>query len=154
MTKYYVNGKRYNTPYQIIKEKLVKFMKMCLWIIVLTSIVVGIFEAGSYLNPAKIVLPPTQVIKEVPAQAPILDRIAKCESGGNHYGPSGQVLMTGNTNKTVDVGKYAINSVWFKKATELGLDITKEEDNKKMAEWIYQNRGTGDWSASSKCWNR
>jgi hypothetical protein len=24
------------------------------------------------------------------------------------------------------------------------VDLTKEEDNKKMAEWIYANKGTGD----------
>jgi hypothetical protein len=62
--------------------------------------------------------------------------------------------MRSNTNKSVDIGKYQINSVWFKKATELGLDITKEEDNEAMAYWIYENRGTGDWYSSQSCWSK
>ena len=101
---------------------------------------------------------PKEVIKEVKIEAPVMDRIAGCESQGNrnskgtHYDKNGQVLMRSNTNRTVDLGKYQINTVWFAKATELGLDLTKEDDNKKMAEWKYANRGTDDWSASAKCW--
>jgi hypothetical protein len=99
-----------------------------------------------------------EIIKEIELEAPVLDRIAGCESQGNrnskgtHYDKNGQVLMRSNTNRTVDLGKYQINTVWFAKATELGLNLTLEEDNKTMAEWIYRNRGTGDWSASAKCW--
>jgi len=87
-------------------------------------------------------------------QTPVLDRIAQCESGGHQYAPSGQVLMKPNKNGTIDVGKYQINSVWFKKATELGYNLTNEADNKAMAEWIYQNKGTGDWASSAHCWNK
>jgi hypothetical protein len=62
--------------------------------------------------------------------------------------------MRANTNKTVDIGRYQINSVWNKKASELGLDLTIEADNEKMAYWIYENRGTGDWYSSEKCWKK
>jgi len=85
---------------------------------------------------------------------PILVKIAKCESNNLHYGKSGQVILSANTNDTVDVGRYQINSVWFKKATELGLDVTKEQDNEKMAVWIYENRGTEDWYSSKNCWQK
>ncbi len=88
----------------------------------------------------------------VDKEAPVLERIAQCESGGKHLGKSGQVLLSANTNDTVDVGKYQVNTVWFGKATELGLDITTEEGNKAMAEWIYFNRGTEDWYSSKHCW--
>lgn len=84
--------------------------------------------------------------------APILKRIAECESGNTHYRKDGQVIFNPNSNGTVDVGKYQINTVWNTKATELGLDLTKEEDNEEMAEWIYANRGTEDWYSSKKCW--
>lgn len=89
----------------------------------------------------------------VSEEAPVLERIALCESGGKHY-KNGQVVFNANTDGTVDVGKYQINTVWFKKATELGLDITREADNHAMAKWIYSNRGTGDWSASQACWKK
>jgi hypothetical protein len=132
---------------------------MTFWGLVLVVLVVGIFKLGSLLSP-KVVYQEVQkeVVIEISLETPVLDRIAGCESQGNrnskgtHFDKNGQVLMRSNTNRTVDLGKYQINTVWFSKATELGLDLTKEDDNKKMAEWIYYNRGTGDWSASSKCW--
>jgi hypothetical protein len=83
---------------------------------------------------------------------PVLQRIIKAESGGHQFGPSGQVLVRANTNGTVDMGIAQINTVWFKKAHELGLDLTKEEDNIKMAVWIYENKGTGPWESSRKNW--
>jgi len=113
----------------------------------------------SALSTAQVSAAVPQTIIRV-APSPVLDRIADCESGNGTKGSArhtknGQVILMGNTNKTVDVGKYQINAYyWGAKATELGLDITKEADNKKMAEWIYANKGTGDWSASAKCWQR
>lgn len=92
--------------------------------------------------------------------APVLERIGDCESGNgtkgsaHHIDPkTGQVLMRANKNGSIDVGKYQVNEYyWGKKASELGYDLTKEGDNKAMAEWIYLNKGTTDWSASQKCW--
>ena len=83
---------------------------------------------------------------------PVLDRIAVCESNNKHFDKNGQVLMRGNSNKTVDVGIFQINSVWFSKATELGLDLTKEADNREFAKYLYTTRGTEDWVYSKKCW--
>lgn len=89
---------------------------------------------------------------------PVLDRIADCESGNGTKGSSkhmlnGQVLLKANTNGTIDIGRYQVNlTYWGKKATELGYDLTKEADNKAVAEWIYKNKGTTDWSSSQKCW--
>ena len=90
-----------------------------------------------------------EVVEQMPA---VLKRIAKCESGDTHFDKNGQVLVRGNTNRSVDVGRYQINSVWFAKATELGLNVFDEEDNQKMAEWLFENRGTEDWYLTKKCW--
>lgn len=110
---------------------------------------------GGHLSPARIVFAKQEVIKEVKGKASVMDRIAKCESGNSHVDPkTGQVYLVANSNKTVDVGKYMINTVWHKKAKELGFDITKEADNEKMGYWIYENVGTSPWSASSHCWQR
>ncbi len=97
-----------------------------------------------------------EVVKEVEkfVKAPIMDRIAKCESGGKHFDTNGQVLMRSNTNRSVDLGKFQINTVWFAKATELGLDLNKEEDNEKMAYYIYHNHGTQPWYSSEHCWSK
>ena len=113
-----------------------------------TIAVVVVFEMGGALSPVEIY----HQVDAVEVVTPVLQRIANCESNDSHYDKNGQVLMRSNTNKSVDVGRYQINSVWFSKATELGLDITKESDNEEMAKWIYENKGTGDWSSSANCW--
>ena len=80
---------------------------------------------------------------------PILDKIAKCESGGSHYDKNGQVLI----NRTQDVGLYQINvPIWGKEATKQGLNLYDEQDNKKFAEWLFLNYGSAPWVHSSKCW--
>lgn len=117
-------------------------------------VLVGSVSAGVYrqLSPVT-VYADKEVIKEVEAPAPVMDRIAKCESNNSHY-KNGQVLIKPNVNGTVDIGRYQVNSVWNKKATEMGLDLTKEADNKTFAMWIYKNRGTQDWYSSVNCWSK
>lgn len=155
----YVNGERQKdvylnmTKFQTFVYKVKKFLKRLFIGIVIALVMFGIYEFGGFMNPA-IVYTKAEVIKEVPVKAPILEKIIKCESGGTHFDKNGQVLMRSNTNRTVDLGIAQINTVWFAKATELGFDLTKEKDNRAMAEWIFINHGTGDWSSSSKCWNR
>lgn len=86
------------------------------------------------------------------AGAPILKRIAKCESPTGQY-KDGQVVMVANRNGSVDVGKNGINlRTWGATAAKMGLDLTKERDNDAMAEWIFLNRGTEDWKYSADCW--
>lgn len=110
---------------------------------------------GSFFFPK---IKEVEAIKVVESKAPIMDRIAGCESQGNaklkgtQHDKNGQVLMRSNTNKTVDVGKFQINSIWFSKATELGYDLTTEQGNEGFANWLYKNKGTGDWMSSFNCW--
>lgn len=133
-------------------------MKIYKIVLLVVILVCGAYFIGTIKSEVVYEQVEKEVVREVTFEAPVLDRIAGCESQGNrnskgtHFDKNGQVLMRSNTNRTVDLGKYQINTIWFAKATELGLDLTRENDNKKMAEWIYANRGTGDWSASVKCW--
>jgi len=141
----------YATRWQVFKYKARKFFNRVLIVTAALSILSAVgassYAFGKIATASKVI--------EVPADdsaVPVLERIAKCESGGNQYDSTGQVLMHWNKNGTVDVGKYAINNVWFKQASKLGLDLTKPEDNKAMAVWIYHNKGTADWYASQACW--
>ncbi len=116
----------------------------------------GVADKGNMVYAQNIIVDaPSQADQE----APVLQRISDCESGngkpgsGTHF-KNGQVIFKANTNGTIDIGKYQINSVWDKQASQLGLDLTKEADNYAMAKWIYENRGTSDWSSSSRCWQR
>lgn len=128
-------------------ERRIKwFFEKVLWGMGIGIVSMVLYVLGGMTNP---IVKAELIDNGVP---PVLQRIAKCESENKHYGKSGQVLLNANTNDTVDVGRYQINTVWFKQATEMGLDITEEEDNETMARWIYENRGTGDWSSSANCW--
>lgn len=156
ITSFNCDGKRY-TRFGLIKMKVAQFIKRTI-IVSLIVVIASYIATGSYFYAKSSISPVTvwaKSIVEVPIKeiSPVLARIAKCESGGVHT-KDGQVIFNANTNKTVDIGKYQINSMWNKKASELGLDLTKESDNEKMAMWIYENRGTGDWYSSQSCWNK
>ena len=112
----------------------------------------GAYMAGAHLNPTT-VFAEKEVIREITPESPVLSRIAHCESGNKHY-KDGQVIFNANKNGTVDIGRFQINSVWNKKATELGLNLTDPVDNEKMAQYIYQNFGTEPWYSSKACWNK
>lgn len=147
--KIYHLGRRIDGRFDSLRLKIKRFFLWWGKIFVGVTVVVSFFLIHGGVAEVSV-----QKVEAESNIAPVLQRIAKCESGDNHYDKNGQVLMRSNSNKTVDVGKYQINSVWFAKATELGLDITKEQDNETMARWIYENRGTGDWSATANCWKK
>jgi len=143
----------YATTWKIIKWKMARSVRNVS--IVASFVIVGGASALTWnkLHPVTVWAEKTIEVPIEKGIPPIMSRIAKCESGGVHIDPkTGQVIMRSNTNGSVDVGKFQINSIWFKKASDLGLDITKELDNEKMAMWIYENKGTTDWSASQTCW--
>ncbi len=114
----------------------------------------GYVVAYTRISKADIEYVDREVIKEVQVMhAPVLDRIAKCESGGVHK-RNGQVIFNANTNGSVDIGLYQINSIWNSTATKMGLDLTLESDNKKFAEYLYTTKGTEPWYSSKACWNK
>lgn len=143
------------TKWQVFKFRTARRVRKLAVVLLMLDLLVGGYELGS-MKP-KTVYADREVIKqvEVEAKAPVLERIAKCESGGTHYDKSGQVLLRGNTNKTVDIGIMQINETyWGKKAHELGYNLTIEKDNKEFARWLYTNYGTEPWSASKGCWSK
>lgn len=141
----------YEGKFTSFKRRVKSFFRKCVLASIVFAVGYGIYIAGGIFQPRAIAV---ETIVEVDKPAPVLDRIIKCESQSQQKGKSGQVLMNANTNGTVDIGVGQINTVWFAKATELGYDLTKEEDNRAMALWIYKNKGTSPWSSSSNCWSK
>jgi hypothetical protein len=130
-----------------------KVYKLVLWVIVIVGI--AYFLGAKLSSKIEYKTEQVEVIKEIEVEAPVLSRIAKCESGNNHYAKSGQVLVVGNNNKSVDVGKYQINAqIWGAKATELKLNIFIEKDNEEFAKYLYRTYGTEPWVWSKKCWSK
>ncbi len=78
-----------------------------------------------------------------PEASSTMVKIAKCESN---------LVVDAYNAKSIDRGLFQINHTWNAKAKELGLDVTKPEDNIKFARWLYEKNGLADWRASSKCW--
>jgi hypothetical protein len=156
-TKVEYMGKRLKVVSTKAKNVVMGILKGVLKVAIVLSVIYAIYFFGKLNGTSTIYksnVEVKEVIVEVTKKSQVMERIAKCESSTGHYGPSGQVIFNANNNGSVDVGKYQINTVWFKKATELGYDLTVEEDNEAFAMWIYDNRGTEDWYSSKKCWNK
>lgn len=141
------------------KSKWARF-KSWVWVqtkrVMIITALLGSGYTIAYIRAAdaEVVFQDREVIKEVQVMhAPVLDRIAQCESGKQHR-RNGQVIFNANTNGSVDIGIYQINSIWNSTATKMGLDLTKEEDNKKFAEYLYTTKGTEPWYSSRACWNK
>jgi hypothetical protein len=172
----YINGVRQRdvrpnmTKLQVFIHRVKVFLKVLFWGIITLCFLIAIFEAGSMFGKEKIIYTKQEVIKEVPIKAPILDRIAQAESHKSHYcneelvkanmcrkSEIGQVLARSNSDKykSVDVGYYQINLYyWGDKATERGLNLFNEQDNKTMGEWIFQNYGSEPWNSSGENWKK
>jgi hypothetical protein len=138
------------TRWQILEYKVWSSIRKVLIVVSFGFALTASYALGAFINTAKVI----PVKTSVKSDAPVLERIAQCEPGGSQYDKTGQVTLHSNTDGTIDVGKYQVNSKWFKKATSFGYDLTRSDDNRKMAEWIYANRGTGDWQSSAKCWQK
>jgi hypothetical protein len=84
---------------------------------------------------------------------PVMQRIAQCESRGQHFTKEGRVVR-GKRNPQ-DTGLFQINAVvWAKKAEALGYNIRTPEGNAQMARYIFEHYGSAPWQSSAKCWGR
>lgn len=134
---------------------MIKFMAIA-WVSIYAVVLLmyGIFIFGKASAPVTYAEVEVPVFVESTSTAPVLERIAYCESGGKQLNKDGQVLIKTNTNGTYDTGEFQINSVWNQTATKMGLDLTKQADNEKFAKWLYENKGTEDWYSSKGCWSK
>lgn len=144
------------TRFQVLKYNFAQFMRKVFIVMAGTAFTTILFLIMKDIYITKEIermrgfVPIVEETKELPA---VMQRIAQCESGNKHYKDNGQVVTNANTNGTVDIGRFQINEkVWGKKAGEMKLDLTKEEDNIAFAMWVYENFGTEDWYASRGCW--
>lgn len=93
-------------------------------------------------------------VTEPPELPPILEKIAICESGGNHFEADGVTVKRGKVNP-LDIGMFQINEKYHLEASKkLGLDIHTLEGNIAYALVLYRQEGTTPWNWSKSCWNR
>lgn len=154
------------STWQLIKYKTMRAVRWFVIRFMIALAAVALLGIGylysMYQNHHEIVATQTIALPITANQvAPILERISDCESGngckkgtGHQYQANGLPVFHANTDGSVDIGKYQINSrAWGNKAHELGYDLLTEKGNEAMATWILENVGTGPWSSSAKGWN-
>ena len=90
---------------------------------------------------------------------PELVPICACESTGNmnekptHFNPDGSVKR-GKINP-LDIGICQINLRWNgDTAARMGMDLFKESDNIRFANWLYGQKGSAPWNWSKSCWSK
>lgn len=89
-----------------------------------------------------------ELIKEAFPDAPIMLKVAACESGflQHAYNP---------TNGSHDGGVFQISQKYHGQRMEkLGLDPYDVKDNIAYARILYDQNGLRDWSASKHCWSK
>src|SRR3954468_6425678 len=118
-----------------------KWTRRAIMVGAMVSLLFIAYVIGQWTTPREVTAQNVITIQAPAELAPVMQRIATAESHSHQYGTSGQVLIHVNTNGTVDLGKYQINSIWFATATKLGYDLTKEKDNEAFALWLYENKG-------------
>ncbi len=153
-TKIYYQGRRINGRFDTFKAKVRRAGILAARTVIIGTLAYAVFVLGASVYSTDNITIANAEVKVVEAPAPILDRIAMCESHGHQLNPNGQVLLNVNTNGTVDIGRFQINSIHEAEATKLGYDLFTLEGNTAYAKWLYANKGTGDWSSSAKCWAR
>jgi hypothetical protein len=146
---------------ELSQRWMVRMMKYT-WFIAIAFIVMAVSaeQIKNVFASDKTVYQKQEVEVLVKEDLPILERIADCESGtrlngkavkgsASHYDKNGQVLI----NKTLDVGYMQINvAVWGKTATEMGLNLYNESDNKAFGRWLFREKGSSPWFSSEGCW--
>lgn len=75
---------------------------------------------------------------------PTMVCIAKWESGLNPK------ALNFNTNNTVDVGLFQINSIWFKKCNTNLATLYDEKENSRCALTVLRNQGFPAWTTYNK----
>lgn len=149
-------GRQINGRFDSFKAKVRRVIRFIVRWSLISAAGYAVFMIGGFVNQASTVnadVPQTITVEKEMA-APVLDRIAKCESGGSQTAKDGQVVIHVNTNGTWDIGKYQINSIHGADATKRGFNLYTEEGNTAYAKYMYANLGTGDWSSSQGCWKR
>lgn len=85
--------------------------------------------------------------------APIMHKVAFCESRNKQFDADGKVHRGVVNNK--DVGIFQINEKYhLKRSIKMGIDIYTVEGNMKYARILYKESGTQPWSASQPCWGK
>lgn len=128
------------------------------------SVAAAVLVIGTYgyttFEQANTVYAQNVIVSAKDQMAPVLQRIADCESGngnpntGHQFNKDGTIVHHVNANGTTDVGMWQINMNEgnIEIMVKHNFNVLTEDGNHAMAVWLYENVGTGPWMSSYKCW--
>lgn len=92
-------------------------------------------------------------VKAYFSDAPIMQKIAYCESRNRQFDKDGSVLR-GIVNAK-DVGVFQINERYhLSDSQKMGISIHTVDGNMEYARHLYESQGTQPWSSSRPCWGK
>jgi hypothetical protein len=162
--KIYYQGRRYNGRFDSFRAFVRRVVRLILWTLGISFVGGLLFTLGAVMfsTTSIAVDQSVQVVQAAEQEAPILSRIAdaesgNCKKGGAHqFNADGTIVTHTNGDGSVDVGKFQINmsADHIREMAKLGFNPLTEEGNAAYAKYLYDNRGTGPWASSAKCWAR
>ena len=128
-------------------------MKKATYVAVMTAMLSLALTTTTYANQNAQV---EQMVRAYFKDAPVMVKIAKCESGFKHFDPNGPNGL--NTNPDPRSSASGVFQILLKthgpKARRLGFDITTVKGQLGYARHLYKLGGTRDWKESRSCWKR
>lgn len=140
-------------------------MKRYIIFVIVLGVIISLGWAMTLENETTYIFPEVKTEQEVEQKiAPIklrkeLIKICTCESGQGTGKPQQYNVITGEVLRGVknpkDIGMCQINLYWNGTTAEkMGLDVFKEQDNIKFANWLYEQQGAEPWGWSRACWQQ
>lgn len=160
-TKVFYNGnlihpnQHTNKWYNRFPRSTYKHFKSSLFRIGGLSLLLAIAYTYGQINIAEHIINAETITHTImqPTDFPILEKIAKCESGYKQFKANGDVIR-GKINPS-DIGKYQINEyINNDLARKLHFDIFTEQGNHDMAVYLFTHQGTEPWNSSKSCWSK
>lgn len=135
-------------PVTSTRKYQVKKKRQCVAMVgaILASLAI---TTATYANPRI-----ERLVRSYFKDAPVMVRIAKCESGFHHYDPHRPSrLLTNPDPRSSASGVFQILlKTHGPTAAKLGIDLRTVEGQLQYARHLYRQNGTRDWTASRSCW--
>lgn len=93
---------------------------------------------------------PNIPLRKLYNKAPIMKKVAECESRDRQFNENGMVVVG---KITPDIGRFQINPIHFEEAIEKDINVFTARGNAKMALILYNRNGLSPWYASKHCWS-
>ncbi len=94
-----------------------------------------------------------EYVDEYFKDAPIMSRIAYCESRYRHLNPDGSIFRGRQVKE--DIGVMQVNLTYHEAtAKKMNINLYSLNGNLEYARALYEKQGTTPWDSSKPCWGK